>query len=564
MTGTGPPGTATARPDPARPVPADRRIVSPFRRTDSGFSWPLMWVSGVVVTAVLLPVAFLVWQATQVGWPVIGRLLLRRLTITLLVNTVELTVAVTACAAVISVAAAWCIERTDLPGRRLWRAVVIVPLAIPDFVVGYTWSSLSPAVHGLGGAVLVMTLALYPLAYLPVAAALRRADTSLYEVARSMGSGRLVAFWRVIMPQIRAAVLGGSMLVALAILAEYGAFEILRFQTFTTEIFTEFKLGFDTAAASALSLLLVVMSLLVLAGERAMARPPAAGLPTVRAARQRRYRLGRGTVPALAGFTALTGLAVGVPASTLIYWLTQPSNTTLPPIPLGGALAHTLAYSAAAAGLATVAALPVALLAVRHPGRLPLLLERAGYLVQGLPGLIVALSLVFFAIHAVYPLYQSPALLVVAYAVMFFPLALVSLRVSLAQAPTRLAELARSLGCRPLAAMLRVTLPLAAPGIAASAALVFLSAVTELTATLVLLPTGANTLATAFWAYQSDVSYAAASRYAAVIVAIAVVPGVFLQRWLDSGRLTGSFGGRLAGSFRGRLAGPLPSRRMTP
>jgi iron(III) transport system permease protein len=202
--------------------------------------------------------------------------------------------------------------------------------------------------------------------------------------------------------------------------------------------------------------------------------------------------------------------------------------------------------------VATVAALPVAFLAVRRPGRLSLLLERAGYLVQGLPGLVVALSLVFFAIHAAYRLYQSPALLVLAYAVMFFPMALVSLRVSLAQAPQRLAELARSLGCRPLAAMVRVTLPLAAPGIAASAALVFLSAVTELTATLVLVPTGANTLATAFWAYQSYVSYAAASRYAALIVVIAVVPGVFLQRWLDSGRLVGSFRGRMTGRPRAR------------
>jgi len=541
VSGTAPAGPATGGPDPAE-AGAGRggRVLFLSSRTRRGRAWPLTTVSALVVTAVLLPVAFLVWQASQAGWALIGRLLLRRLTLTLLVNTVELTVAVTACAAVISVAAAWCVERTDLPGRRLWRAVLMIPLAIPDFVVGYTWSSLSPAVHGLGGAILVMTLGLYPLAYLPVAAALRRADTSVYEVARSTGSGRAAAFWRVVMPQIRAAVLGGSMLVALGILAEYGAFEILRFQTFTTEIFTEFSLGFNTPAASALSLLLVVLGLLVLAGERAAVRSPAAaGAAPVRSTGHRRYHLGWGALPALAGLTALAGLAVGVPVSTLVYWLTQPTNSTLPPIPLDGALAHTLTFSTGAAVLATAAALPVAFLAVRRPGRLSLALERAGYLVQGLPGLVIALSLVFFAIHAAYPLYQSPALLVIAYAVMFFPLALVSLRVSLAQAPPRLGELARSLGCRPLGAMLRVTLPLAAPGIAASAALVFLSAVTELTATLVLVPTGANTLATAFWAYQSDVSYAAASRYAALIVAIAIIPGVFLQRWLDSGRPAG-------------------------
>jgi iron(III) transport system permease protein len=539
-------GTTVTTPDPAQlPARRGRGKEASSGRTGGVYPWPLTCVSAVVVTAVLLPVAFLIWQATKAGWPVIGRLLLRRLTVTLLVNTVELAIAVTACAAVIAVAAAWCVERTDLPGRRLWRVLVMLPLAIPDFVVGYTWSSLSPAVHGLGGAVLVMTLGLYPLAYLPVAAALRRVDASVYEVARSLGSGRAAAFWRVIMPQIRTAVLGGSLLVALGILAEYGAFEILRFQTFTTEIFSEFSLGFDTSAASALSLLLVVASLLVLAGERVAAASAGESAPaTVRAAGTRRYRLGRGKLPALGGLAALAGLAIGVPVSTLVYWLTQPADTTLPPIPLDGAVGHTLAFSAAAAVVATAAAFPVALLAVRRPGRLSLLLERAGYLVQGLPGLVIALSLVFFAVHAAYPLYQSPVLLVLGYAVMFFPLALVSLRVSLAQAPYRLAEVARSLGCRPLHAMLRVTLPLAAPGIAASAGLVFLSAVTELTATLVLVPTGAHTLATAFWAYQSDVSYAAASRYAALIVAIAVIPGIFLQRWLDAGRFRVRFRGR--------------------
>jgi iron(III) transport system permease protein len=488
-----------------------------------------------------MPVVFLIWQATHAGWTTIWRLVFRGLTWTLLVNTIQLTIIVTVCAAVIAVGAAWLVERTDLPLRGIWRAVVLLPLAIPDFVVGYTWSSLTPAVHGLFGASLVMTLGLYPLAYLPVAAALRRADSSLYEVARSLGCGRLAALRRAILPQIMPALLGGCLLVTLGLLAEYGAFEILRFQTFTTEIFTEFSLGFDPAAASALSLLLVLLSVLALGGEMVAARrrggPAGAGAAGgVRPVGARRYRLGWGTVPALAALSALAGAGVGVPVSTVIYWLTQPTNSTLPPIPLGGAVLHTLGYSFAAALLATAAAFPVAFLAARHPGRLSMLIERVGYLVQGLPGLVIALSLVFFATRLAYPLYESPELLVVAYAVMFFPLALVCLRGSLVHAPRRLADTARSLGCSPARALLRVTLPLAAPGIAASVALVFLSAVTELTATLVLIPNGVNTLATAFWAYESDVSYASASRYAALIVVIAVIPGIFLSRWLDPGR----------------------------
>ena len=145
---------------------------------------------------VLLPVVFLLWQAggTRAGgtiWP----LIFRSLTWTLLLNTIELDVIVTVCSAVAGVGSAWLIERTNLPLRRFWQAVVVLPLAIPDFVIGYTWLSLTPAVHGLFGASLVMTLGLYPLVYQPVAAALRRVDTSLYEVARSLGLGRFRALF---------------------------------------------------------------------------------------------------------------------------------------------------------------------------------------------------------------------------------------------------------------------------------------------------------------------------------------------------------------------------------
>jgi iron(III) transport system permease protein len=174
-------------------------------------------------------------------------------------------------------------------------------------------------VHGLFGASLVMTLGLYPLVYLPVAAALRRVDSSLYEVARSLGLGRFRALLGAVLPQIRAALPGGCLMVLLGLLAEYGAFEILRFQTFTTEIFTEFNLGINPAAASALSLVLVVLSLLVIGTEMMLTRSVAmrAGRP---ADGVRRYRLGWGAVPSLLFMAVLVGL--GVPAS----WLTQPSD----------------------------------------------------------------------------------------------------------------------------------------------------------------------------------------------------------------------------------------------
>ena len=508
-----------------------------------GASWRLRAVVSCVTIAVLLPLAFLIWRATEVGWSQLSALLFRRLTLDLLWNTVRLTVAVAVACAGVGLAAAWCIERTDLPGRRVWAVLVVLPVAIPDFVVGFGWVSVAPWIHGFWGAFLVMTLAVYPLVYLPVAAALRGADAAQEEVARSLGLGPVATFRRVTLRQVRPALLGGCMLVALTLLAEYGAFEILRYQTFTTEIFTEFQQGFNTAAACALSLVVVVLGLFVLGGDalaRGRGRLSRSDRNAARALR--RHRLGRARPGALVGFGLLVALGLGVPIGTLVYWVLQGGHSTLPAAAsLAAATGYTVLYSALAGVIATAAAVPVAVLAVRRPGRFGMYFERLNYLIQALPGLVVALALVFFTVRYADFLYQRTPLLVACYSVMFFPLALVAVRNSVAQVPVGLEEVARSLGLSRLRVLLRVTLPLVAPGLAAAFSLVFLTAVTELTATLVLIPTGAQTLATQFWAYTTNLSYGAAAPYAAVMVVIAAGPSYLLGRWFA--RRPGGAGG---------------------
>jgi iron(III) transport system permease protein len=494
----------------------------------------LVAVSTVIAALVLLPLVFLIIQATHVGWEELSPLLLRRLTVTLLWNTLRLAVVVTVGCAVIGTGTAWCVERTRLPARRVWAVLLVIPLAIPDFVIAYAWSSAFPSLHGLWGAALVMTLGLYPLVYLPVAGALRRADPTLEEVARSLGKGRATTFRRVTLPQVRLALVGGCLLVTLVLLAEFGAFEILRYQTLTTTIFTEFSLGFNTPAACALSGVLVAVSLLVLGGE-ALASGPGrvsrAGAPTTRAVE--RVRLGVALVPTLAVLTVLVGLTLGVPIGTVVYWLVHGQSGAFPGVSVVSATWHTVSYAAAAAALATVLAVPIAVLSVRHRGKAVGALERSTFLVQAVPGLVIGLSLVYFSIHYAPRLYQKSSLLVLAYAILFFPLALVCVRASMAQADPGLEEAARSLGRGPLTVFRRVTLPLVAPGLAAGFCLVFLSVVTELTLTLVLVPTGVHTLATQFWAFESNASYGAAAPYAGLIIAIAVVPSYLLERFFE-------------------------------
>ncbi|HUZ43820.1 MAG TPA: iron ABC transporter permease [Acidimicrobiales bacterium] len=523
-----------------------------------------MPVAVVVTFLVLAPLGFLIIRAIQVGWSELSTLLFRHLTAVLLWNTARLTVVVSALCAVIGVGAAWCIERTDLPGRRVLGVLVVLPVAIPDFVVSFGWVSVAPAIHGFLGAVLVMTLAVYPLVYLPVAASLRNSDPAQEEVARSLGAGRWESFRRVTLRQIRPALLGGCLLVALAILAEYGAFEILRYQTFTTEIFTEFQEGFNAPAASALSLILVLLGLAVLISDGfARDRGRLARVDRHAARTPRPRHLGGAVVPVSVGLWLLVGLALGVPVGTLVYWMLRGSSTTLPAAAsLLGATLHTAGYSASAAVVSTAMALPVAVLGARRPGRATATLERANFLIQALPGLVVALALVFFSVRYAAFLYQSPVLLVFCYSVLFFPLALVCVRASVAQVPRGLEDVARSLGQGRLAVWWRVSLPLVAPGLAAGACLVFLSAVTELTATLVLIPTNTETLATQFWAFTGNLSYGAAAPYAAVMVAIAVGPSYVLGRWFDRRPTSAALGPAATGGTAASpaLAGPAGNR----
>jgi iron(III) transport system permease protein len=510
------------------PAPARGRLPRP---------WALLALSVAVAVVLVLPLCFLLIEAHGAGTSTILNLIFRSLTASLLWNTVRLTVVVTALCAVIGTAAAWFIERTDLPARRAWAVLVVVPLAIPDFVVSFGWASLSTWVQGFRGAVLVMTLAVYPLVYLPVAASFRNADPGQEEVARSLGTGRLATFWRITLGQARGAILGGCLLVALVLLAEYGAFEILSYQTFTTEIFTEFNVSFNVPTASALSLVLVALSLLILLGEglargRGRGRVSRTGPLAQRVAPRR--RLGRAKIPVLAGFIVLVALALGVPVGASIYWMLEAGHAYLTGVSLLDAAWHTALYSGLAAALATAMALPVALLAIRHRGRPYQLLERSTYLVLAIPGLVIALAFSYFTErYANGFLYQSAPLLILAYAILFFPLALVGVRASVAQAPPGLEEIARSLGQRRPAVLWRVTLPLIGPGLAAAFCLVFLSALTELTATLILIPTGVQTLATQFWAYQQNLAYGQAAPFALAIIAIAALPSYVLGRFFD-------------------------------
>ncbi|MGA8209591.1 MAG: iron ABC transporter permease [Nocardioidaceae bacterium] len=512
-------------------LPAER---APGRSSSSPSSSPaplLVLVAAAVAALALVPLGYVVWYAVSLGPTETWQLLARPRVGELVRNTAGLLAAVVAASVVVGVSLAWVVERTDVPFKAGWHVLFAAPLAMPAFVNSYGWVSLTHAVQSFPGAVLVVTLSYFPLVYLPVVAALRGLDPALEEVAFSLGRSRWATFVAVVLRGARPAVLGGGLLVGLHVLAEFGALRMLRFPTFTTAIYDQYRSAFNSAPANVLAGVLVLGCLLLLLAELGLRGDAAlwrVGSGNARPADPLRLR--RATPAVLLGLVAVVVLALGVPLASLVRWLVVGSSTRFPVGDLLSAAATTVGLALAAATVATVLAMPVAWLAVRHRGTLSNVIERCAFAAHALPGIVVALALVAVSIRAVRPLYQTLPLLLVCYAILFLPRALVSVRSSLEQAPPVLEDVARSLGTHRLGTLLRVTFPLVRPGVAAGAALVFLAVSTELTATLLLAPIGTTTLATEFWSQSSSVRYGAAAPYALLLVLVSLPATWLLSR----------------------------------
>ncbi|MBO1519496.1 ABC transporter permease [Oceanisphaera pacifica] len=488
---------------------------------------PLGLIFPVVLLVLLtsLPLLYIALRAQEAGLDSALSLIFRTRVYDLLLNTLKLVTVVTLLSSVIGVTTAWLIERTDLPKRQLWNALITLPFAVPAFISSYSWVSIFPSLEGFGGAILVLTLCNYPLVHLPVAAALRGMDPALEETSRSLGFNRRHTFFKVILPQLRPSLLGGAILIALHMLGEFGALSFLNYETFTTAIFDQYYVAFDGSSAAMLTLVLLLLCLGLLALELlvrgkakyAIARKGAPGQLDC-------IPLGAMQPVAMFGLMLLILLAAGVPLGIISYWLITGTSSALSISEVLNALSTTLTLGAGGAVMAISFALPLVFLTVRYQGKLAMLAERLPYFIHSLPGLVIGLTLVFFAIRYAYPFYQTTLLLLIGYAMLYLPLAQSSIRAALVQVSQQLEEVARSLGKGPLTVFMRITLPLITPGVGAGLALVFLQIMKELTATLLLRPTGVETLATKVWEHTANAEFGASAPYAALLILVSGLP----------------------------------------
>ena len=529
--------------------PEQIAVVRPQRRgSPSAASRPPLFVllpAAAVAVAMALPLLYLIIRAVDVA----GLDLLMRTTVVgTLGRTLLLVAAVTAASVAIAVPLAWLTVKTDLPFRTFWGVVTVLPLVIPTHVGGFivvvalgprgmlqglleTLFGVErlPEIYGFPGAMLTLTLLSYPYVVFPLRAALWRIDPALEETSQGLGLSARTTFLRVTLPLLRPAVLAGGLLVALYTLSDFGAVSLLNYETFTWSIFLQYESALDRSLAAFLSLVLVVVALGIVSLEalsRGRSKYYRSTSGAVRPVLQ--VKLGAWRWPAFALCASVGLLAIAAPMGILGYWAVRGVLAGEPLLLLWEAARNSVYVSGLAALVSIAAALPVAVLVARHPGWLTSIVERMTYVGFALPGVVVALALVFFGANYATPLYQTHILLVLAYLVLFLPAGLGAARASLLQVSPAMEDAARSLGSSRFKVFVSVTLPLVRPGMLAGAALVFLLTMKELPATLILSPIGFDTLATSIWSAASEAFFAQAAMPALFLVLCASVPMAFL------------------------------------
>lgn len=511
----------------------------------------VLWLgSSLVIGLVVLPVVYLGLRVATNNNQVL-QLLQSSNMLRTLARTLGLAIAVSLSSVLIAVPLAWLTTRSDLPLRKMWALLTVLPMVIPSYIGAYlfvaafasggllsAWltrflgAGRMPSIYGFSGSWIVLTLLCYPTVLLAVRAALLGLDPRLEEVSRSLGTSNWQTFWRVTFPQLWPALGGSSLLVGLYVLRDFGAVSMLRYDTFTRVIYIQYKSAFDRSSAAGLALILALLSLLMLALEMRLrsrmqndhlAQPDRRNVhPPV--------LLGKWRWPALLLTAAIVVLALALPLGVLLYWLVRGLIAGEVLVSLWGNTGNALLASGLAALATTAAALPVALLVVRYPGRASRWVERLSYSGYGLPGIVIALALVFFVSNFALPLYGSLLVLIAAYMILFLPQATGSISTSLLQVHRSLEEAARSLGRKPGDVFLQITLPLIRPGLYSGAAMVFLTTMKELPATLLLSPLGFSTLATSVWSSISEAFFAQAAAPALLLVLVSSLPLAFFMK----------------------------------
>lgn len=487
----------------------------------------------------LLPLAYVLLRTFQIGLGSLVEITARPRTLELILNSLSLTFAVCLTAVVIGTIQAWVTSRSDLQLRRTFQIAAVLPLAIPSYVLAYSWLAFSQDVNGFFGSWLVLSISTSPYVFLAVTAALARHNSASEEVARTLGKSQLQVVRSITWPAIKPAVLGSTLLVALYTLSDFGAVSLMRFDTFTRAIYNAYRASFDRDAAAAIALILILLTVILVIAQSRITQVQA-----IKESDQFRYsktKLNSWRFLVLGALTVWLVISILIPVSSIIYWNLVGQSTAVTAEVLR-ALINTLSYGLLGGLAVSAIGIAIAILVVRYRSHYGMRAEQTILLTHALPGVVIALAFVFLVNQSFPGLYQTSILVIVAYIALFLPNAVAVLKVPVAQVPIGIEEVSRTLGSTQMQTIRRVIIPAAGPGILSAIAFVALTVIKELPATLILRPTGIETLATRLWSATSINAFSAAAPYALLLIVVAGIPALLINRDVRTSRKQSSLG----------------------
>ncbi len=505
----------------------------------------IMAAAAMAGLVMVLPIGYVFLNAIRAD-PSLWRLLFGERILFLLWNTTALAVVVTAVSAILGTVLAFLVVRTDMPGSGLFRWLLVLPMAFPSYVGALTyiilfgprgwvrelagWSPF-PVYESLWGTAIVLILFNFPYVFLIVTASLRRLSASYEETGLACGLSYPAVVFRVIFPMLRPAIGAGALLTALCVFSDFGAVAMLRYETFVSAIYYQIEGRFDRTGAAVLSsvLILITLGLLWLEARSRGKRRYSGGGNVVRRARGK-IALGKWKVPAFLFAGTVFVFSVLIPVIVLCYWSIIGISDGALSVRFWEYMGNSIVLAASASFACMALAVPVVYLRSRHPSLFSRAVSGIAFTGYALPGVIVALGVIFF-FHRFLPiLYATMAMAAAAHFMRFLPQGLAFSNASLARVSPTIDEAAKSLGSSPGKAMVKVIFPLMLPGVLAGGAMVFVSSLKELPATLLLRPPGFDTLSVRVWQEAHEGFYANAAPAALLIVLVAALPIKLLMK----------------------------------
>ncbi len=500
----------------------------------------------IILITFLLPTFYLIWRFLTFtrsyvsffrSWNVFD----------LLLNTMLLFIFVVISSLILGLLISIILVRFNIPGSKILFTLSVLPLVIPSYIGALTYvSAFSPkglfvqlfsslgineiaGIDGFFGSWLVLTLFTYPYVVLICSSALRNLDSTVEDAARSLGKNRFNVYTQVVVPRLKKPIIFSGLLVGLYVISDFGAVSLMRYSTLTKAIYSYYEFNINGDPVIFYSSILIVLALLISFIQRGSEEARSAKVSGTPKISEKTNLSPRSKVLIYTFLSLVIFSGLILPISVLSYWLIRGLSAGNSVRAVFGGVVGSLSVSLLAALFSVIVSTPIIIMVSQYRSKFGNVLERIMLALYGLPHISVGVAILFITIKIFPSIYQSFTALIISYLIVFLPQAIGAGQASMEQVKSNYLDASAGLGMSKLKSFYRITLPLIYRGLFAGGALVFLSTMKELPQTLLLRPTGLNTMAIDIWSYASEGLFTQAAFSSFILLAISAIPTYILS-----------------------------------